>query len=95
MGKVTGAMLGLIDAELDFDVVSIGGKDSMSGTFEDLNVAPSLVTFAVNTSQVDKIISPEFKKEDSYIYLAKSHLDENFKMIAKEPKKFLKKLWKI
>lgn len=61
-------MLGLIDAELDFDVVSIGGKDSMSGTFEDLNVAPSLVTFAVNTSQVDKIISPEFKKR-RFLYI--------------------------
>ncbi|MEB3428763.1 phosphoribosylformylglycinamidine synthase [Citroniella saccharovorans] len=91
-GKVTGAMLGLIDAELDFDVVSIGGKDSMSGTFEDLNVAPSLVTFAVNTSQVDKIISPEFKKEDSYIYLAKSHLDENFKNDSERTKKVFEKV---
>ena len=60
-GKPTAALLGALMAQLDLGVASIGGKDSMSGSFEDLDVPPTLVSFAVACGDVDRIVSPEFK----------------------------------
>ncbi|MGL6023672.1 MAG: phosphoribosylformylglycinamidine synthase, partial [Cetobacterium sp.] len=71
-GKPFAALLGGIEAQLEFETPAIGGKDSMSGTFKDLDVPPTLISFAVTTEDVKNIISPEFKKEENSIYLIKS-----------------------
>ena len=61
-GKPMSALLGAFSAQLDFGVAAIGGKDSMSGSFEDLDVPPTLVSFAVTTGKTSEVISPEFKQ---------------------------------
>lgn len=68
-GRPVAALLGSIQAQKMFNLPSIGGKDSMSGTFNDIDVPPTLVSFAVTSSQVDRILSPEFKASGEYIYL--------------------------
>ena len=60
-GKPAAAVLGALMAQVDLGVGAIGGKDSMSGSFEDLDVPPTLVSFAVGVGHVDDVISPEFK----------------------------------
>ena len=60
-GKPAASLLGALMAQLDFEVGSIGGKDSMSGSFEDLDVPPTLVSFATAVGKTDHIVSPEFK----------------------------------
>jgi len=77
-GKPFMALLGSIEAQMQFITPAIGGKDSMSGTFNDLSVPPTLISFAVTTSNVDNIISPEFKKKDSYIYYIKAVCLEDY-----------------
>ena len=64
-GQPVSALLGALSAQLDLGVAAIGGKDSMSGTFEDIDVPPTLVSFAVSTGNSKDIISPEFKKAGS------------------------------
>ena len=76
-GKPMAALLGAFKAQLELGCGSIGGKDSMSGTFEDIDVPPTLVSFAVSTAKADKIVSTEFKKSgDKVIYIAPD-FDEN------------------
>ncbi len=60
-GKPTAALLGAFAAQMDLGVAAIGGKDSMSGSFEDLDVPPTLVSFAVTTGKTGEILSGEFK----------------------------------
>ncbi len=60
-GKPAAAVLGALMAQVDLGVGAIGGKDSMSGSFEDLDVPPTLVSFAVGVGHVNDIVSPEFK----------------------------------
>jgi phosphoribosylformylglycinamidine synthase len=60
-GKPMAAVLGAFKAQKDLGVGAIGGKDSMSGTFEHLDVPPTLISFAVTTGQISDVISPEFK----------------------------------
>jgi phosphoribosylformylglycinamidine synthase len=60
-GKPLAALLGAFKAQMNLQIASIGGKDSMSGSFEDLDVPPTLVSFAVTTDRADNMISPEFK----------------------------------
>ena len=60
-GKPFAALLGAYEAQLGLNLPSIGGKDSMSGTFEHIDVPPTLVSFAITTANADNIISPEFK----------------------------------
>ena len=60
-GKPLAALLGAFRAQMDLGIGSIGGKDSMSGSFEKLDVPPTLVSFAVTTDKVQHVISPEFK----------------------------------
>ena len=76
-GKPMAALLGAYKAQKDFEIASIGGKDSMSGSFENIDVPPTLVSFAVTTDSVDSIISPEFKKAGSKVYLVKPQYDKN------------------
>ncbi|HWP97336.1 MAG TPA: phosphoribosylformylglycinamidine synthase [Syntrophomonadaceae bacterium] len=66
-GKPFAALLGAYYAQMELGIPAIGGKDSMSGTFKDLNVPPTLVAFAVDTVDVRKVISPEFKGTDSQV----------------------------
>ncbi|MDO4667966.1 MAG: phosphoribosylformylglycinamidine synthase [Streptococcus sp.] len=67
-GKPVSALLGSIEAQIQLGLPSIGGKDSMSGTFEELTVPPTLVAFGVTTSTTDRILSPEFKTVGENIY---------------------------
>lgn len=67
-GKPAAALLGALTAQLDLGIASIGGKDSMSGTFEDIDVPPTLVSFAVSIGSSDNVISPEFKLPCSKVY---------------------------
>ena len=60
-GKPAAAVLGALSAQLDFGVGAIGGKDSMSGSFENLDVPPTLISFAVSTGDARLVVSPEFK----------------------------------
>jgi len=60
-GQPLAALLGALHAELALGTPAIGGKDSMSGTFKELDVPPTLVAFAVDVVQADQVISPEFK----------------------------------
>ena len=60
-GKPLAAVLGALMAQADLGIGAIGGKDSMSGSFEDLDVPPTLVSFAVATGSVDRVTSPELK----------------------------------
>ena len=68
-GKPLAALLGAYRAQRDFGIGAIGGKDSMSGTFEHLDVPPTLVSFAVTTAKTDDIISPDFKRAGSRVAL--------------------------
>ena len=68
-GLPLAAMLGAFRAQKELGIAAIGGKDSMSGTVENLDVPPTLVSFAVTTDQVDHIISPEFKNAGSRVVL--------------------------
>ena len=70
-GKPCAAVLGALMAQLDLGIGSIGGKDSMSGSFEDLNVPPTLVSFATAVGSLDRVTSPEFKRADSKIVLVR------------------------
>ena len=68
-GVVVAALLGAFEAQLLFGKAAIGGKDSMSGTFKDLDVPPTLVSFAVSVAPKDEVLSPEFKKAGSKLLL--------------------------
>ena len=67
-GQPVSALLGSIEAQLQLGLPSIGGKDSMSGTFEELTVPPTLVAFGVTTADSRNVLSPEFKTAGEYIY---------------------------
>ncbi len=76
-GKPLSALLGAFIAQKELGIGSIGGKDSMSGSFEDLDVPPTLVSFAVTTGKVGEVISPEFKQAGSKVYAIYPEYDEN------------------
>ncbi len=68
-GKPASALLGAFSAQVGLCVAAIGGKDSMSGSFEDLDVPPTLVSFAIAPNDAKNVLSPEFKQSGSYVYL--------------------------
>ena len=68
-GKPMAALLGAYKAQLELGCAAIGGKDSMSGTFENLDVPPTLVSFAVSTAKTDTVVSTEFKAAGSTVIL--------------------------
>ena len=70
-GKPLSALLGALKMQLDLGLPSIGGKDSMSGTFEHLNVPPTLIAFGITTVDARRVISTDFKKAGHRIYLVK------------------------
>ncbi|WP_461205824.1 phosphoribosylformylglycinamidine synthase [Clostridium sp. DL1XJH146] len=77
-GKPFAALLGAFYAQDKFGIPAIGGKDSMSGTFKDIDVPPSLVSFAVNVVDTDIVVSNEFKKCGSKVILIPIEKDENY-----------------
>jgi len=92
-GKPTAALLGAYQAQLDYGTASIGGKDSMSGTFNDLRVPPTLVSFAVATSTAEKIVSSTITsfgqkmyaislRKDSVGLYSKDHVLRVFKALS-------------
>ena len=68
-GKPFSALLGTVDAQLELGAAAIGGKDSMSGTFLDLDVPPTLISFAVAPLKTEEVLSPEFKEAGHPVYL--------------------------
>ncbi len=68
-GKPFAALLGALDAQLELGAAAIGGKDSMSGTFQDLDVPPTLISFAIAPIESDMVLSPEFKEAGHPVYL--------------------------
>ena len=76
-GKPLAALLGAFEAQRQLGIGSIGGKDSMSGSFENLDVPPTLVSFAVTTGKVKDVVSPEFKKAGNKVILLTPEFDEN------------------
>ncbi len=70
-GKPMSALLGAFMAQKDLGIASIGGKDSMSGTFENIDVPPTLVSFAVTTGKTSEVVTPEFKLPFSKVYFIK------------------------
>jgi len=75
-GKPLAALLGAFDAQMDLGIAAIGGKDSMSGSFEKLDVPPTLVSFAVTTAKTGDIISSEFKQAGHVVILLEPERDE-------------------
>ncbi len=70
-GKPMAAILGAYRAQKELKIAAIGGKDSMSGSFEDIDVPPTLVSFAVTTGKTSEVISPEFKGAGNEVFLVK------------------------
>ena len=68
-GKPFSALLGALDAQLDLNIAAIGGKDSMSGSFLDMDVPPTLISFAIAPSKAGQVLSPEFKAAGHSVYL--------------------------
>ena len=76
-GKPLAALLGAFEAQMALGIGAIGGKDSMSGSFEKLDVPPTLVSFAVTMAKTGDILSPETKKAGSRVILLETAADEN------------------
>ena len=76
-GKPLAALLGAFKAQTDLGIAAIGGKDSMSGTFEKIDVPPTLVSFAVTTDSVRHVVTPEFKQAGHVVSLLAPDYNEN------------------
>ncbi len=76
-GKPLAALLGAFEAQLDLGIGAIGGKDSMSGSFEDIHVPPTLVSFAVTTGKASETVSPEFKCAGNDVYIISPEFNSN------------------
>ena len=76
-GKPLSALLGAFKAQLDFEVAAIGGKDSMSGSFEKLDVPPTLISFAVTTDKIRNVVGGDIKRVGSKLWLIKPEYDGN------------------
>ncbi len=77
-GKPLSALLGALKMQTSFGLASIGGKDSMSGTFEDINVPPTLIAFGITTVNANDVISTEFKKAGNRLYLIRHKDLDNY-----------------
>ena len=94
-GKPMAALLGAFAAQLDYNAASIGGKDSMSGTFESINVPPTLVSFAVTTGKLNEVISPDFKRAGSRVILLAPEYDTDGLPVADSEKALYNKVNKL
>ncbi|HAT4273326.1 phosphoribosylformylglycinamidine synthase [Clostridium perfringens] len=94
-GKPFAALLGAYKAQMDLGLPAIGGKDSMSGSFGELNVPPTLVSFAVGLEKASRIISPEFKSIGSTLVLMKGEKLEDGTLEIDGFKNNLEKLYEL
>ncbi|ELC8380204.1 phosphoribosylformylglycinamidine synthase [Clostridium perfringens] len=94
-GKPFAVLLGAYKAQMDLGLPAIGGKDSMSGSFGELNVPPTLVSFAVGLEKASRIISPEFKNIGSTLVLMKGEKLEDGTLEIDGFKNNLEKLYKL
>ena len=76
-GKPFQSLLGGLKAQLELGCAAIGGKDSMSGSFEDIHVPPTLISFAVSTAKAQKVVTDEFKAAGDKVYYLAPEYDEN------------------
>ena len=76
-GKPAAALLGALMAQIDLGIAAVGGKDSMSGSFEDLDVPPTLVSFATGLARVSDVVSPEFKGAGHRLVVITPTYDDN------------------
>lgn len=76
-GKPAAALLGALMAQIDLGISAVGGKDSMSGSFEDLDVPPTLVSFATGLARVSDVVSPEFKGAGHRLVVITPTYDDN------------------
>ena len=83
-GKPFSALLGAMDAQLDYGCAAIGGKDSMSGSFLDRDVPPTLISFAIAPVQAGEVLSPEFKEAGHPVYLFPENGAEDRKKVWSE-----------
>ncbi len=96
-GLPASALLGALKAQLDLGYAAIGGKDSMSGSFEDIDVPPTLVSFAVSVGKTDDVISPELKASGHRLVMLAPEKTESglpaidsYKAVAKEAERLIK-----
>ncbi|MDR2295740.1 MAG: phosphoribosylformylglycinamidine synthase [Clostridiales Family XIII bacterium] len=78
--KPFSALLGALEAQLALEIPAIGGKDSMSGSFLDLDVPPTLVSFAVGVTRAERVLSPEFKRPDSRLVFVDAERDGDMRI---------------
>ena len=78
-GKPFAALLGALDAQLELGAAAIGGKDSMSGTFLDMDVPPTVISFGIAPIDKDEVLSPEFKAAGNPVYLFGADTTEGLK----------------
>ncbi len=86
-GKPMSALLGSLKMQIELGLPSIGGKDSMSGTFEHINVPPTLISFGITTVNANKVISPELKWEGNRLWLVKHTPLKNYMPDVEQLKK--------
>ncbi|MGN0173297.1 MAG: phosphoribosylformylglycinamidine synthase, partial [Acutalibacteraceae bacterium] len=91
-GKPLAALLGAFEAQKDYEIAAIGGKDSMSGTFENIDVPPTLVSFAVTTENVDNVVSNEFKLPGSRVVIIRPEYNNNLLPVASSQKDVFNKV---
>ena len=91
-GKPLAALLGALKAQKDLGIAAIGGKDSMSGTFEKLSVPPTLVSFAVTTGKVSDVVSPEYKGAGHRLALVAPEYDQSGLPVAESLIKCFEKI---
>lgn len=94
-GKPLAALLGAYKAQMSLGIAAIGGKDSMSGSFGEMDVPPTLVSFAVGVEKAKKIISPEFKKAGSKLVLLQTVKCEDGTIDMEQFKKNMDVLYKL
>ncbi|MBR1736267.1 MAG: phosphoribosylformylglycinamidine synthase, partial [Firmicutes bacterium] len=94
-GKPFSALLGGLLAQVRLGTAAIGGKDSMSGTFKDMNVPPTLVSFAVDVTKSENIISPEFKEIGTTIVKLSAEYDNNDLPVFDKLKKNFEKVTEL
>ncbi|MCR5183508.1 MAG: phosphoribosylformylglycinamidine synthase [Opitutales bacterium] len=94
-GKPLGALLGAFTAQLELGNASIGGKDSMSGSFKDLDVPPTLVSFAIVPGKASKAISPEFKRIGSKVVSVTIRHGDDYMPDWQDAREKLKKVYEL
>ncbi len=94
-GKPMAALLGALKVQKELEIPAIGGKDSMSGTFLDINVPPALISFAVGIEEAKNIVSTEFKKPGSKLVLLTQELDDDYLIDFNKYKKSMDKVHEL